>query len=407
MLLDPLRTIVGAALALATVTFGSEQSTPRTELPSALMPDVLTSPAGANSYAPQLTVEGSRVLLSWIEMAGERATVKFAERTNTGWSEPRSVASGDNFFVNASDVPSVRALPDGTLAAHWLQVNGNNPEGYDLRLSWSKDGGRTWSAPTTPHHDKTETQHGFASLFPMPDGGLGLVWLDGRTTKPEAEDFGNMALRAAAFTASGKQRSETLVDSRVCDCCPTATALTSEGVVVAYRNRSADDIRDIYVARLEKGRWAPATRVHRDNWKIEACPVNGPSLSAQGRDVAVAWFTVQKDQGQALVAFSRDAGRTFGPARRIDDVGSTGHVGIQMLPDGSAAVSWVEFANKRAQFQVRVVQPDGTRSPAVTMAQSGGMRIPRLIRGRDELLFAWSDIVDGSPRVRTARAALR
>lgn len=385
---------------------GWAQPAGRINQTSTLVPETLASPAGTDSYSPQLTTQGDRVILSWIEMAGERATVKFAERTPDGWSAPRDVASGDNFFVNSSDVPSVRALPAGTLVAHWLQVNGDNPEGYDLRLSRSKDGGRTWSAPTSPHQDKTETQHGFASLFPMTGGGFGVVWLDGRTTKPETENFGDMALRATVYESGGKQGRDTLIDSRVCDCCPTAAAVTSEGVVVAFRNRTADEIRDIYVTRLIGGRWSPATRVHGDNWKIEACPVNGPALSARGRDVAIAWFTVQKDEGHTMIAFSRDAGRTFGPAIRVDEVGSTGHVGVELLTDGSAAVSWVEFANKRSEFQVRVVQPGGARSAAaVSIAQAAGSRIPRIAQGQSELVFAWTEIAGGS-RVRTARAPL-
>ena len=43
----------------------------------------VTSPAGANSSAPQLTVEGDRAILSWIERSGKQAALKFAERTAT------------------------------------------------------------------------------------------------------------------------------------------------------------------------------------------------------------------------------------------------------------------------------------------------------------------------------------
>src|SRR5437762_2253100 len=91
---------------------------------------------------------------------------------------------------------------DGALVAHWLQEDGPDPESYKLKLSWSHDRGRTWSAPMTPHHDTAQTQHGFASLFQAPGAGLGLVWLDGRAINPDAQDgAGNMALRAAIFDA--------------------------------------------------------------------------------------------------------------------------------------------------------------------------------------------------------------
>src|SRR5271166_2130402 len=94
---------------------------------SALAVQPLPSPAGANSTEPQLTVAGDRVILSWLEVAGKRATLKFAERTVSGWSVPQAVISNSNFFVNAYDVPSVRVLRDGTLAAHWIENNGSEP----------------------------------------------------------------------------------------------------------------------------------------------------------------------------------------------------------------------------------------------------------------------------------------
>src|SRR5882672_2789236 len=132
----------------------------------------VTSPAGASSSAPQMTVEGDRVLMSWVEAAGKKSTLKFAEWTLSGWSAPSIVISSDRLMVNAADVPSVRAMPDGTFAAHWLEESGPDPEAYNLRVSWSTDG-KTWSAGVAPNRDKTMSQHGFASLFPAADGGLG------------------------------------------------------------------------------------------------------------------------------------------------------------------------------------------------------------------------------------------
>ena len=409
----PIRMIVGAALVLATLALVKASSSALVDTEWKLAVEPLPSPAGASSEEPQLTVQGERAMLSWIDRAGPRATLKFAERTATGWSDARSVVSGTNLFVNFADVPSVRALADGTLAAHWLQEGGGNPDAYNLRLAWSRDGGRTWSPPTSPHHDGTMTEHGFASLFQAPGAGLGVVWLDGRTTNPEAPEgspeAGNMGLRAAVYGPDGKQRSETLVAPRVCECCSTAAALTSEGVIVAFRNRSDKEIRDIYVSRFAEGRWSAPTVVHNDGWRINACPINGPALGARDRDVAVAWFTVQQGQGRAFAAFSRDAGRTFGPPIRVDEAGSLGRVGIELLKDGSAAVTWVEFANQRSQFKVRRVEPSRARSTAVTVAGVAGGRssgFPRIVQHRDQLLFAWAETDKGASRVRTARASL-
>ena len=279
----------------------------------------ITTPAAANSAQPQLSVSKRGVLLSWIERTGDLATLKFSERTATGWSAPKTIASGRDWFVNWADVPSALRLPSGALVAHWLQKSAASTYAYDVRLSYSLDDGKTWSPSFLPHHDGTPTEHGFASLFPIGDG-FGLVWLDGREMKGgehgEHGGGGAMSVRFARFDKNFKQVEESLVDAKVCECCPTAAAVTSEGIIAAYRNRSDDEIRDNYVARLVNGKWTTPQAVFNDNWKIAACPVNGPSLSANGSLVAMSWFTAKNDQGQAFAAFSRDAGKTFSPPIR-------------------------------------------------------------------------------------------
>ena len=368
------------------------------------------SPAPAGSAQPQLSVSSRGVLLSWIERTGEMAALKFSERRGSAWGEPRTAASGHNWFVNWADVPSVIRLADATIYAHWLQKSGTSTYAYDVRLARSTDDGKTFSPSFTPHHDGTQTEHGFASLFQMPGAGLGLVWLDGRAmhagdAHADHEPGGEMSVRSAVFDTSGKQVSETAVDLRVCECCPTAAAVTTDGPIVAYRDRSDAEIRDIYVARLTGGKWVSAP-VHRDNWKIAACPVNGPALSADGRVVAIAWFTASGDEGHAFAAFSRDAGVSFGAPIRLDDDSALGRVDIQLLSDGSAIATWIEFAGGRAQLSARHVDAAGRRGAAVTVSGLSANRAsgyPRMARFGDELVFAWTETGD-NPGVKTAVA---
>ena len=351
------------------------------------------------------------MILSWIERDGANATLRFAERRASGWSLPRTVASGSDWFVNWADLPSVVRLADGTLVGHWLQKSGPDTYAYDVRLSYSRDDGKSWSRSFTPHTDGTRTEHGFASLFQMPGAGLGLVWLDGRATKPQAghgdhaAGGGAMSVRFAAFDGNWKPVSEAPVDLRVCDCCPTAAAVTSDGPIAAFRNRTEGEVRDIYVSRFENGRWTEPNSVHNDGWKINACPVNGPMLSARGRDVAIAWFSAKDDQGHAFVAFSTDAGRTFGSPIRLDDTGALGRVDVEVLADGGAVASWIESAGQHAQFRMRRINRSGTRSPATTISDIPGGRAsgyPRIALNGDELIFVWTESAQTGTRVRTA-----
>lgn len=400
-----LATVSATTLLLVELKLGASQS-------FVLNVQQVSTPAASNSAQPQLTISNRGVLLSWIERAGEIATLKFAERTADGWTEPRTVASGSDWFVNWADVPSVVRLADGSLYGHWLQKSGPDTYAYDVRLSRSTDDGKTWAPSFTPHHHGTTTEHGFASLFQMPGAGLGLVWLDGRAMKSEGHGghggSGDMSVRSAVFDRAGKQLSETAVDLRVCECCPTTAAVTSEGPIIAYRDRSPGEIRDIYISRLINGKWTEPVAVHNDNWHIAACPVNGPALSADGRRVAIAWFTAKGDEGHAFAAFSNDAGKSFTAPIRLDDVGALGRVDIALLDDGAAVATWIEFGDGRAQFKMRRVEPNGSKSAASvvsSLAASRASGYPRLTRFRNELVFAWTESTQPT-RVMTAVAAL-
>jgi hypothetical protein len=374
----------------------------------------IAAPAAARSLAPQLTSSSRGVLASWTEQSGETATLKFAERTSNGWSAVRTVASGDEWFVNWADVPSVIRLEDGTLAANWLQVTDLRTEAYNLHLTYSRDDGRTWAPSFMPHNDGTKTQHGFASLVEMPGAGLGVIWLDGRDIELSRDlptfEGGEMALRFASYDRQWKQTADTAIDARACECCPTTAVVTPDGVLTAFRDRSAKDVRDIYVSRLENGSWTSAVPVHNDNWEIFACPVNGAMLSANGRNVAAAWFTVKNEQGQAYAAFSNDAGRSWGMPIRLDDRGSLGRVDIELLDDGTAVATWIEFADQRSQVRLRLVNPAGARSPAITVAGLDDGRAsgyPRVARHGNELVFAWTESTgDGAQAVKMAVAEL-
>lgn len=378
--------------------------------PWTLKIDPVQMPTAVGSNGPQLSSSPRGVILSWLESNEEGTVLKFIERTVSGWSKPVTAASGDDWFVTDADTPAVVRLSNGVLAAHWMQSTSDEVEASNLRLTYSKDGGKTWAPSFLPHHDGTDTQHAFATLFELPGSTLGLVWLDGRQTVTDRE-HGPMSIRYGAFDSQWRQRADAAIDTKVCECCTTSVTNTADGPIVVYRNRTDNEIRDIYVSRLVAGKWTEGTPVHDDGWRIQACPINGPVVSARGRNVAVAWFTMKNDIGQAFVAFSNDAGRTFGQPIRLDDTASLGRIDIEMLDDGSAVASWIEFADRRSQFRVRHVARAGQKSPAITIAGASGGRVsgvPRLARSGDQLVFAWTETPErgGAGQVKSATAVL-
>lgn len=372
------------------------------------------SPADGDSREPELTVtHDGRVILSWVEKIDEKQyALRTAALDGSGWSAAQTVAQGDNWFVNWADFPSVIALKDGGLAAHWLVKSGSATYAYNVNIAHSEDSGKTWTTPVVPHRDNTLTEHGFVSLISLPDSRLGAVWLDGRNMKDmketdeHAPSPASMTLRYAVMDAAGNLSDESELDERVCECCQTSAAVTSDGPILVYRDRSQTEVRDIYVVRNVNGAWTKPQPVVSANWQINGCPVNGPSVAADGKRVAVAWFTGAGNMSHVKIAFSQDAGATFSQPIQVDDGESVGRVDTVLLPDGSALVCWLSGNTDGGAIKVRRVRADGSLGPPAVIAMTDISRssgFPRMARLGNEVHFAWTEF--GKPsHVRTAVA---
>ena len=382
----------------------------------------IPSPTGADAAEPFVGrgPDGS-MTLSWLERnADSSVTLKLATLAADGatWSTPTDVVRRTDLFVNWADFPSVVPLGGGRLLAHWLQRSGNGRYAYDVHLAESRDGGATWGASALPHAAGVPAEHGFVTILPTGNGGASIVLLDGsagsrmndsiRTStgkEPAKGEGGAMQLGFAAW-ADGAVTTTRILDPRTCDCCQTASAMTSKGPIVVYRDRSADEIRDMSVVRRENGEWTRPTPLHNDGWKIDYCPVNGPATSAIGDTVVAVWFTGAQDTSRVNVVFSTDAGASFGTPVRVDGGLPTGRVDVEMLSGDVALVSWLErVGGDTAQVRARIVGRDGTLEPHVVVSPSSGARssgFPRMARTTDGVLMAWT--IPGKPsRVEVAR----
>lgn len=366
-------------------------------------------PAAVGSRSPNLAAGNGQLVISWIEPQGDAHRLRYSVLEGDRWSPPREVASGNEWFVNWADFPSVVPMDDSLWAAHWLVRQPAGGYAYDIHLSLSSDGGRSWSAPLLPHDDNTPTEHGFVTLFPQDDG-IGLIWLDGRNMAGQSHDVGGhggMTLRYGNFAGNSSANANAEIDGLVCDCCQTDVAIADTGPVAVYRNRTTEEMRDIYVMRHVDGAWQPPRPVADEGWIIAGCPVNGPAIVADGANVAVAWFTGADNRSSVRLSRSSDSAATFGATVEITDGENLGRAGIAFLPGGNVAVSWLcQRSDQTASVCLREVGEENVRGAVHIISGDDGvsaLSVPQLAHHADALIAAWTVRQDGQMIIRSAR----
>jgi hypothetical protein len=378
-------------------------------------------PAQAGSMAPDLRVApDGRVLISWLNrQQGRRNILQFASWTEAGgWqSQPRTIAVGQSLVANWADTPHLIATADGALWVQWLQATAASPSGYDVALARSRDGGMTWTQITRVNDDQTTSEHGFAALWPRSANAIGVAWLDGRDQqvahdagqKDDAHHAGAMQLRANGFDMDLARGADAVVDARACDCCQTDAAVTDRGVLLAWRDRSDDEVRDIVVSRLQDdGAWTKPVPVHADGWKVEACPVNGPAIAAVGNAAVVAWYSEAGGTPAVRIARSSNAGDAFA-APVVVDSGDAVRGQVDVAVDAQQAwVAWLREDAKGQALMLARYTPDLSKQLQLIEVARLGARghasgTPRLAVDAGGAWLAWTDAIDGVADLQGAR----
>jgi hypothetical protein len=363
----------------------------------------LPSPAPANSSLSRVVAdESGEIYLSWVSQDAEQATLAFARLTSEGWDAAQVISEGRNWFVNWADFP-VLSVDSSGMVAHWLQMSATGTYDYDIRARFYAQDKATWTEARTIHTDGISAEHGFVSMLPLNDGTTLISWLDGRETV-HSEPPGAMTLRAGIFDKSGANISEWELDHRVCDCCQTSSAMTENGPIIVYRDRSQQEVRDIYATRLVDGAWTLPQAIHNDNWQIAGCPVNGPSVAAMNKRVAVAWFNAKDDVPKIQLVLSTDSGLSFSEPIVVESPNTNGRVDTTILDSGNIIVSWMDTVGE-AKIMLSRYDINGELLSTTEVAGSSPSRrsgFPIIEAVGNSVYVTWTDI-DATPQVKVAR----
>ena len=319
------------------------------------------------------------------------------------------------------DAPTVNVAPDKSILVGWTARSG---DGTDYVVSFSHDGGATFSSPTKINDDVAPASHGMHSLAIGKDGVIYAAWLDERNIKrghemasnddvdngfhfvkidnksPESEDSPepNSEVFFAFSKDGGKSFSKNQkLSSDVCPCCKTGVTADDSGrVYVSWRQVLEGDHRHIAVAASSNGgeTFSPRTIVSDDKWQIVACPVSGAAIRATTSELNVVWYTAGAE-GQAgyYFASSTDGGAKFSTRIFISGDASSGtpallrtDSGMTLVYQGADNRTVVASANRATGFATRSTI-DAANNPSAVSAN--GATYVVFVRNENKSRSVW------------------
>ena len=362
----------------------------------------IKNPSLINSSLPRLFSNGEDLLMSWIQNKDSIASLKYSKFNGINWTAPTEIISGSDWFVNWADFPAI-ADNNGSILTNILKKSAEGTYTYDIHLQLYSKQKNTWKNNILLNQDGIKSEHGFVSMLPYNNDSFFVTWLDGRTLVGVPKENEQMTLRAAFIDAEGEISNDILLDDKTCECCNTAATMTSNGPIVAYRDRSDTEIRDISIVRFVNGNWTAPKNVYQDHWEIPGCPVNGPAIDSFNDAVALAWFTAENDNPRIQVSFSENQGETFGLQYRVDNGNAIGRVDIVMIDQNNAVVSWMEPDGIDTLIQILKVSSNGEKNIPITITKTRSERssgFPQLELVRDRLYVAWTSLEDKKPTIK-------
>jgi hypothetical protein len=418
-------------------------------IPGHAAPPATLGAPGRTNATPSIAADGPFVAVVWGGAEPDGTTDVFlAVSRDAGrtFGAPRRVNDtiGDA-RLNGEQPPQVAlvhgASADPAIVVVWT-TKGKN--GTTLRQSRSDDGGKTFGAAATVPGTDAVGNRGWEAIAVGPDGRVDVIWLDHRELAsdtamasshhdhtqraagdkarlPDSKPDGvAMAQKSKLYFASlDGSAAPRAVTAGVCYCCKTALVSAGGGsVYAAWRHVYPGNLRDMaFTMSRDGGRtFASPVRVSEDQWVLEGCPDDGPSMAVDrtGR-IHLVWPTLVKEapaQGGEPVEtialfYSMSAdGRTFGKRQRIPTEGLPHHPRIITSADGTMTVVWDELAkgSRRVAFARARAASNGVPSFRRQILTSDGPSVyPVVAAAGADAIVAWTSGTSTAASIRIER----
>jgi len=238
-------------------------------------PQVAVDPAGAAVYI----------------VYGSGKDIECATSADGGktYAAPVNVGTQPNLSLGMRRGPRIAATASSVvITAIGGEKGGGKDE--DVFAFRSTDNGKTWTKLAKPINTVAgSAREGLHGMAAGPNNALFCVWIDLRNNKGEI--WGAASTDGGATWGADHQIYKS-PSGTVCECCHPSVTFDPKGAIwVMFRN-SLTGARDMFAARSTDGgkTFTAAAKLGTGTWKLNACPMDGGSITAGADGTATtAW----------------------------------------------------------------------------------------------------------------------
>ena len=393
----------------------------------------------ANAYA-SLAANGRFAAIAWGASAKDATDIYVAVSRDGGHAFGTPTRVSSDARLAGEQPPRLALIPRAGRTPSIVVVwTANATAGTRLLSSRSDDEGRTFSSAAALPGSDASGNRGWESIAMSRSGDVVALWLDHResasgrrsgapmnhaehqhleSSQRPSDGVARAQLSKLWFARLGGAESPKALTGGVCYCCKTSIATDSTGAIyAAWRHVYDGNIRDIaFTKSSDDGRsFAPPLRVSDDNWVLDGCPENGPTMVVDGaKRIHIVWPTLvpgatrNSEPTLALFYAMSVDGKRFSARQRISTEGVPRHP--QMIVDarGGLIVAWDEQAKGTRRIALARGSVDANGVARFMKQPIGdGLRAeyPALASTSDGTLVAWTSGSVGQTVLRIERLA--
>ena len=265
----------------------------------------------------------------------------------------------------------------------------------------STDNGASFTRPRPITADTTSQRFEVAGVDPS--GRVFAAWLDKRnvaSARAAGRAYPGAALAYAWEDGVADFGDTAIALDNTCECCRIGLAFAGAGrPAVAFRNIFPGSVRDHAVITFQDEKTpGPVRRVSVDDWKIEACPHQGPSLAiAPDGSYHVAWFTDGAARKGVFYARADSADAPFSVPRALSKPDRQPARPYLLASGAALHLVWKEFDGTKAVVRWQVSHDSGRQwTEARTVADTeDASDHPILVADRQRVYLSWLTKIEG------------